>query len=418
MSGRERPAWLHPTVVGVAGVALLAGYAQFAVTASLPDLAEEFGDATGEGIAAELGMTGTTIGLGLALIRLASVGSLPAAGLADRLGRRRVLLLTAGLGFAITAGAALSPGFWWAVVILALARPLTAAVNAVAGVIAAEETGPADRTAAIALVGGAYAAGTGLVSVVRAVGEDVLGWRGLFALALLPLLALPFVARRVRESPLYASHAAAPTPERRPRLGSIAAGFRRRLVVVCALHLSVGLVLGPIYTYLFLYGEQVVGATPGAMALLVVAAGPAGLFGLLTGRWLADRFGRRGTAGGTMALAAASAILAYSAGFPALAAGYLATIVLGAAYTPAAGALDAELFPTSERATAAGWISAAQVVGQVVGLIGFGLLIDWLGSFTAAGIALWGAVPFLAGLYVLLPETLGQDLDDVRADTT
>jgi MFS family permease len=419
----SRPAWRRPAVLGAAGVAVAAGIAQFAVTASLADIAAEFGEGAGGGrpvdggagggsglggqVATEIGMTGTEIGLGLALIRLASLGALPAAGLADRLGRRTVLLVSAGAGLAITAAAALAPGFWSLVLILSLARPLLGAVNAVAGVVAAEEASHRDRAAAVAVVGAAYAAGTGIVSVVRAVGEDVLGFRGVFALSLLPLLALPLVARWVRESPLYRR------PAEPRRLGGMRRGLRGRLAVVCALHLAVGLVLGPVYTYLFVYGEAIVGASPGAMAGLVVAAGPAGLVGLLVGRWLADRTGRRPTAAATMALAALSAVLAYTGGFAALGAGYLLTIALGAAYTPAAGTLDAELFPTEERATAAGWVAAAQVLGQVAGLLAFGALADAFGGFTAAAAALWLPVPLVAGLYALLPETLGRELDEV-----
>jgi MFS family permease len=400
--------WRQPAVLGVAALAAAAGFAQFAVTASLADIAAAFGDDQGgTGLAAEVGLSGTTIGLGLALIRLASVGSLPVAGLADRLGRRRVLLRCAALGLVITAAAALAPGFWWLVAVLALARPLLAAVSAVAGVVAAEETTAKDRAAAVAVIGAAYAAGTGLVAVVRAVAEDVLGFRGVLALALIPLVLLPLLARAVRESPLYAA------PSQPRRLGRVGAARQRRLVVVCALHVALGLVLGPVYTYLFVFGESVVGATPGAMAALVVAAGPTGLAGLLVGRWAADRSGRRRTAALTMAGAAVAAVLTYSGGFGLLAAGYLGTIFLGGAYTPAAGTLDAELFPTSERATAAGWVSAAQIIGQVLGLVGFGVLADLLGGFGPAALALWLPVPLVAGLYALLPETLGQELDEV-----
>jgi MFS family permease len=319
-----------------------------------------------------------------------------------------VLLGGAALGLAITAAAGASPGFWWLVAVLALARPLLSAVNAVAGVVAAEETRSADRAAAIAVIGAAYAAGTGIVSIVRAATEGLLTFRGLLALALLPLLALPLLARVVRESPHFDAAAAR---RREQRLGAVRSDLWRPLLVVCALHAAVGLVLGPVYTYLFIYGERVVGVSPAVMAGLVVAAGPAGLAGLLLGRWVADRAGRRPAAGTAMALAAGAAMLAYAGGPLLLGAGYLGTIALGAAYTPAAGALDAELFPTSDRATAAGWISAAQIIGQVAGLAGFGILADALGGFTPAAIALWAPVPVVALLYARLPETLGRELD-------
>jgi MFS family permease len=400
----RRPGWSSPAVLGVATVALSAGFAQFALTASLDDIAEAFGG----GGTDELAMAGTTVGLGLAIIRLAAIASLPAAGLADRFGRRRVLLICAGLGLAITAAAALSPGFWSLVVVLALARPLLSACNAVAGVVAAEETSARDRSSAVALVGGAYAAGTGVVAIVRAAGGDVLGFRGVFALSLVPLLLLPLLAARLRESPLFTAEA------RTRRLGTVRRDLWRRLGIICTVHLAVGLVLGPVYTYLFLYGEGTVGATPGAMAVLVVLAGPAGLIGLLAGRWLSDHLGRRPTAGVTMFLAAGTATFAYAGDFTALAAGYLLTIALGAAYTPAAATLDAELFPTEDRATAAGWVSAAQILGQVIGLAAFGALVDVLG-FTGAAAALFLPVALVPALYGFVPETRGTELTDGTA---
>jgi len=51
----------------------------------------------GTTFADQAGLSGTQLGIGLAVIRLASLGALPLAGAADRLGRRRVLLLTCAL---------------------------------------------------------------------------------------------------------------------------------------------------------------------------------------------------------------------------------------------------------------------------------------------------------------------------------
>ena len=79
--------------------------------------------------------------MGLAIIRIASLGSLPLIGIADRFGRRRVILTVTVAGLTLTATAAASPGYWWFVVIFALGRPLLSATNALAELMAAEETG-------------------------------------------------------------------------------------------------------------------------------------------------------------------------------------------------------------------------------------------------------------------------------------
>ncbi len=87
--------WRDPPVVGVALLALAAGFGQFGAVAALGDVAKTFGHVThGATFADEAGLSGTMLGIGLAVIRLASLGGLPLAGLADRFGRRPMLLAT------------------------------------------------------------------------------------------------------------------------------------------------------------------------------------------------------------------------------------------------------------------------------------------------------------------------------------
>ena len=402
--------WRDPGVLAAGGLALLAGLAQYGVTAVLAAVAEAFGEEPpADGVAAEVGMAVTTLGIGLAIVRLASAGSLPVAGLADRHGRRRLVLACLALGLLLTAAAAFAPTFWVFVALVALARPLLTGTNAIAAVIAAEETSSGSRAAAIALVGAAYALGSGVVAVVRGATTDALGFRGVLLLVLVPLALLPLLRRLMREPPRFV---AARRGQPRRRLGAIPRPFVGRVVVLCVLTASVSLVFGPVLTYLFVYGEGVLGRSPGAMALLVVAAAPAGLAGLLVGRFGADRISRRGTAAVSMVVLGGGGLLAYQAGFGALVAGYLTVIAAGAAYTPSGGALDAELVPTSIRATAAGWLAASGVLGSVVGLAVFGVLADVLGTFAEAALVVSLPALVLPVLYALLPETRGLELEE------
>src|ERR1700731_4757572 len=102
--------WTDRAVVGVAIAAFASGFAQFGVVAALGDVARGFGQVTqGATFADQAGLSGSELGIGLAVIRLASVGGLPITGLADRFGRRKMLLITVGAGLALTALAAASP---------------------------------------------------------------------------------------------------------------------------------------------------------------------------------------------------------------------------------------------------------------------------------------------------------------------
>jgi MFS family permease len=406
--------WRDPSVLAAGGLALAAGFAQFGVTTVLAEVAAAFGQAPpGDGLAAEVGMAATQLGIGLAIIRLASLASLPVAGIADRLGRRRVALTCAAIGLAVTAAAALSPTFWVFVAIIAVARPLLTGTFSVANVIAAEETHVGARAAAIALVGAAYSLGSGVVAVTRGITGGALGFRGVLLMALVPLALLPLLGRAMRETPRFSAIGAGVV---RHRLGAVPRPLVGRLALLSVLAVVLGFVVGPVFTYLFVYGEGVLGESPARMAWLVLAAGPVGLVGLLIGRCSADRVGRRPTAAFSTFIVGLGGLIAYRGSFAMLAAGYLVVIAAAAAFTPSGGALGAELFPTSVRATTAGWLSATGVLGSVTGLATFGVLADELGSFAEAATLLSVPALLAAALYLILPETRGRELEETAPE--
>ncbi|HEV3498385.1 MAG TPA: MFS transporter, partial [Actinomycetes bacterium] len=314
-AGRVRlHGWRHPAILAVAAATIAAGFAQFGATTALGDVARAFGEA-GEGAStvARVGLSGTTLGIGLAIVRLASLASLPLAALADSHGRRRMLLGCVGGGLAITALAALSPGYWWFVALFAIGRPLLSATNAIAVVVAAEETETRDRAKAIALMTAGYGIGAGLTALIRGAAGEGLGFRGLFALALVPLAAIPLLARHLEEPDRYQRLRAAEDPElaaARPAvLGKVRADLRPRLWLLAVLAFAIAFVTGPMNTFLFVYAENALGMSRATTAAMVLAAAPAGLAGLLIGRWAADRLGRRVTAAGAQALVALAGML-------------------------------------------------------------------------------------------------------------
>lgn len=409
----HRRGWLAAPILAAAGLSMASGFAQFTATATLGDVAGAFGHATGGGTVVEqAGLAGTTLGIGLAVVRLASLASLPLAEAADRHGRRRVLLTVASTGLALTAAAALSPSFWALVAVLALGRPLLSATNAVAGVVAAEETDSRNRARALGLITAAYGLGAGATALVRAAGG--LDWRVVFALALVPLALLPLLARPLHETDRYtalrARLADRPPATGRLRLGNVPHSLRPRLALLAGLALSIAFVTGPVNSLLFLYAEAVVGLSPGVTAMAVLAAGPLGLTGLLVGRWAADHLGRRRTASWAQAVVALAGIATYQGGGAFAIGGYLATILAASAFAPASGALAAELFPTSARATAAGWMTVAGVTGAVAGLVAFGVLADVTG-FAGAAWSIGLPVVLVSPLWLRLPETRGLELE-------
>jgi len=405
--------WRDRAVVGAAIAAFASGFGQFGVVAALGDVARGFGQAgTGGSLVAQAGLSGTALGIGLAIMRLASLGALPVIGLADRFGRRPLLLATVGAGLALTALAAASPTYWWFVAIFACGRPVLAATNGLAQVTAAEQTASADRAKAVALIATGYGTGAGTIAIVHSLAASALGFRGVFLLALVPLALMPLLWRWIEEPDRFTVAAAGPQRPV-PVLDAAARPFRRRLAVIVVLGFAVSVITGPANSFVFLFAQNSLRQPGIVTAAMVVGAGVAGLAGLLAGRWLADRVGRRPTGALAMTAVALFAICTYTGSAPALVAGYILGTFAASVFAPAAGALANELFPTAVRASAAGWSLAAGVLGAVTGLVAFGSLAGARNQFVVASLVTFLPPTLLMTLFWLLPETRGREPEDL-----
>ena len=405
--------WNDKAVVGVAIAAFASGFGQFGVVAALGDVARGFGQVShGTSIADQAGLSGTDLGIGLAIMRLASLGALPITGLADDFGRRRMLLITVGAGLAVTVLAAASPSYWWFVAIFACGRPLLSASNGLAQVIAAEQTASAERAKAVALIAAGYGTGAGVIAIVHSLASHAIGFRGVFILALVPLALLPLIARWVQEPERF-TVSAAETGHPIPVLDAVARPFRRRLLIVVILAFAISVITGPANSFGFLFAQNILHLRGIVTAGMVVGSGIAGLAGLLTGRWLADQVGRRLTGALAMVAVALLATLTYSGSAPALVFGYISAVFAASVFAPAAGALINELFPTSVRASVVGWSTASGVLGAVAGLVIFGAVANAEHEFGVAGVVTFLPAALVMGLFWLLPETRGREPEDL-----
>ena len=408
--------WSDPAIVAIAFLALASGFGQYGAVAALGDVSKQLGHlAPGASIADKVGLSGTSLGVGLAIIRLASLGSLPLIGIADRFGRRRVILAVTILGLGLTVCAAASPGYWWFVVIFAFGRPLLSATNALAEVMGAEETGSADRSAAVALIAAGYGVGAGLSAIAHSLAAAALGFRGIFALAAVPLVAVYALRGRVEEPRRFmvaATEADHPTPV----LGAVGRRYRGRVVTLAAIGFAISVVTGPANSFAFLYAQDVLHLAGYVTATVVVVSGATGVAGLMAGRWLADRIGRRLT--GTVALVgiACTGTLAYTGSESAYVVGYVLGVFSGALLAPAVGAMLAELFPTSVRASVTGWWVTAGVLGAVIGLVAFGTVADVGDRFAAAAELTFLPAAAAAALFWFLPETKGSEPETLWPD--
>jgi MFS family permease len=403
-AARERSTTRLVLILGL--VALAAGYGQFGATSALGDVAKSFGTLGDQSsFIARAGLSGSTLSLGLDVLRAASLGALPLASLADRAGRRRVLYVCAGVGLLITAAASVSPGYWWFVAIFALARPMLSAASALATVVTTELTSAASRVTALTMVTAGAAVGAGLSAVVHGAVRGPDAFRILFASALVPMALVAVLVPRLPES------RGAPRGVVVPRLGTVPRALWGRLGIVMAVTATIGMISGPANGFAFVYGERILKFTPGFVSTVVVISAVPGIAGLLVGRRLADRVGRRVAVAVGVLIFGAASVLAYSGGQGAFVGGYVVGVFAGGMFGPAAAALATESFPAIERATAGGWVVVASVLGALLGLSVFGPVADVSGSTRWAAVAAF--VPALPVLLTLrwLPETRGRALE-------
>jgi MFS family permease len=407
--------WNDRVVIGAVIASFASGFGQFGVVTALGSVARTFGHLVhGATLADQAGLSGTKLGVGLAIIRLASLGGLPLTAMADRFGRHRMLVLTVGFGLVATVLAAASPGYWWFVVIFACGRPLLSATNALSEVIAAEQTDTSGRAKALALVAAGYGVGAGCTAIIHSLASKTLGFRGLFLLAVVPLALLPLISKWATEPDRFALAHSGPEHVV-PILGAVGPLFRRRLILLSIVAFALSFITGPANSFIFLYAQNIDHLSGVVTAIMVVGAGATGLAGLLIGRWMADHVGRRLTGVLGMSGLALFGVLSYLGPRDALVIGYVMGVMFGSIFAPAVGALVNELFPTSSRASAAGWFLASGVLGAVAGLVTFGAIADIGNRFALAAELTFLPAMFVAALFWTLPETKGRELEDLWA---
>ena len=132
-------------------------------------------------------------------------------------------------------------------------------------------------------------------------------------------------------------------------------------------------------------------------------------------RVFAKKYGRRITVAVGVIATALTSTLAYSGGRTNFVIGYLLGVCAAGLMSPALTAMATELFTHSFRATAAGWILVAGVIGAVVGLAVFGWIGDDIHTTAALSLrlpAILTFIPLLPVLFLLrkLPESSEMEL--------
>jgi MFS family permease len=359
------------------------------------------------------GASDRALGTALAISRAGVLIALVASALADRRGRRRLLLISFA-GVCLANGvAAVAPNLAVFTVGQMLMRGFANTALIVAGIATIEEAPDGARAYSLALLGLAggfgYAFGVALLPLAD-LGQEA--WRISFALSAATVLLLPSFARQLAETARYAGLAA--RDAKRGRIGEVfdpAYGGRFGVLVVTSFLFSIFSAPSSQFTNRYLADSRGFSGLDITIFRAVTQGFP-GVAGVVIGGRLAETRGRRPVAAIALFAGTAAQMVFFLYGSAMLWFSSAAAIVLGGIATPALGAFNGEMFPTEIRGTANAFLLVAGVAGSAVGLLASGALSDRIGLGSA--LALTGIASLLASLLVLrLPETAARSLDDV-----
>ena len=373
-------------------------------------------------VAAEFGLDDAAITRIAGWISLGAFATALFTRLADRVGRRRVLVLSFAALAPFAGLTALARGVPSYVLPQIVVNALLGTLATALAVAVAEEA-PDERRARAQSLFGVYTSFGGALALglSNAVPRLPTGWRAFWIVAALPILAVPLVRARVLETARF-DHARESGRVAATRARDLFAGsYRRRALGLLAVSLLKPVSLTAVQTWPFYHMVKTLGLDPAWATLVYVVGGGMGLAGNPLGARLTDQWGRRPTSVVATAVAIATGAAFFfvpraaslASVLPALIVLMALTQITLAASAVADRCIDAELFPTALRATYLGVARLANAAGAVVAMFALSWLAAPLGGLPLA-IAVVSAVTLVPALVVFVatvPETRGLTLE-------
>ncbi|MCX6566736.1 MAG: MFS transporter [Candidatus Aminicenantes bacterium] len=365
----------------------------------------------------DLGMTKTTGGLmGSVTLVASAAGGVIFGVVADRLGRTKALRASILIYSVFTAACGLASS----VPMLAVFRVflgLGMGGEWASGAALVSETWPAEhRGKAFGVVQSFWAVGYAAAALVTAVIYPWLGWRAVFFVGVLPALLVFWIQARVEEPAIWREQKSRMAETNRPSIRSTIRGRLLGTTVLITLMNAATLFAWWGFNlwipgYLSLARDQGgIGLSPRYMSALIVFMQVGMWLGYLTYGYISDVLGRKKTYM-LFLLCAAALVIVYAGARAPVMLFFLGPFVafFGTGYFSGFGALTAELYPTSIRATLQGFTyNIGRVVSAAAPLI-IGSLAQSKG-FGTAFLLVAGAFVLAAVLWIWIPETRGRQL--------
>jgi putative MFS transporter len=397
-------------LLGLLGVTVLINHYDFALlTTALLQIQEG------------LGVAEADVGRMVGAIRTGAILALPLSVVADRRGRRRLLIVTI-LGFTfctVLTALARTPAQF--VALQFGARIFVSAEELLAVVVIAEEFGAARRGFAMGVMAALGSLGHAVAYIAFGF-IDALpwGWRSLYLLGAVPLLLLAWIRRTLPETRRFEAERAvrgsgggfrgALQPVR-----DLLLAYPGRAAALAAMIVPASMIMIAANTFPVKFLQEEHGWTPGMIPVLMVGGGFLVYASMALAGTIADRVGRRRMVAAGLILNALGIWTFYNGSGWTVVPGWILMVAGFVSVDVIFGALGSELFPTSYRSTASGFRAFCWIAGGVLGLVVVeGRLFALLGSHAAA-VTWMLAGAWIAPLVVLfmIPETAGRELEEI-----
>lgn len=356
------------------------------------------------------------LGRVIVVLRLGMIPALFLAYLADRIGRRMLLMATlAGASVATiwTAFAQTLPEF---IAAQTLARVCIYTEEMLCVVVIAEEFSERTRGWAMGQLGALGALGAGGAALMFGfINLLPYGWRAIYFIGAIPLLWLLWARRSLPETKRFAERAA--SGEKTRPLTSLVRNYPGRLALVVAVAATFAFGIGSTVTLFSAYLQKTHGWLPWQVTTLTLSAGFIAILGNTVAGTLSDRYGRRLV----LSICAVVASLSFSVFFGVASGLWLALFWTIALFTLLAAdvliaALGAELFPTSHRTLAASIRFFASLTGGALGLLAEAEVFKITGSHGSAIALMTLLTPLCVIPIWFLPEPAKRTLEDIAAE--
>jgi MFS transporter, AAHS family, benzoate transport protein len=354
-----------------------------------------------------------------AWMSISAFGSMLLARLADRVGRRRVILTSLVLAPFFALGAALAPWPSLFTVFQILISALLGGSVSSATVMLAEEL-PMEQRARGQAFGAAASAIGGVLGyiIIPFLLKWGYAWEWLFVPSVAGLALVPIVARLLPIDNRWSHDASAGTVEGSHFYDIFHPLYRRRALTLLACAALDTVAGTAVNGWLYFEAVAILGLPPEKASTLVVLGMGVGMIGFPIGAWTSERFGRVptvsfvGGAGWLGALAFYWGPGTLTFPFLWLAVAYCWFKVASAVMTVASNSAATELLPAALRSTMVGWQMITGAVFSMLAQMAIAALIGPLGGLT--NVVLYFALlgfpsALLFGLFI--DETRGLPLE-------